>query len=163
VQVALKAARLACEARPQSAAAWQLRLQQEAAAKASKAGSSSSAAAAAGGVQLLDVIKLGLEQVPAAEAQELWQQVGHVVLVLISLMVCFACWALGSLCCILCKCTGAGAVAAGGQAVEHVCFGCLGTFRVPICITLREQGLEQVPAAEAQELWQQVGQMARVR
>ncbi|WIA28100.1 hypothetical protein OEZ86_010682 [Tetradesmus obliquus] len=73
-KVALRAARLACEAHPKAAAAWQLRLQQEATAKGSKAGSSSSSAAAAGSVQLLDVIKQGLGQVPAAEAEVLWLQ-----------------------------------------------------------------------------------------
>jgi hypothetical protein len=75
-QVALKAARLACEAHPRSAAAWQLRLQQEAAAKGSKASSSSSSGAAAGSVQLLAVVKQGLQQVPTAEAEQLWLQVG---------------------------------------------------------------------------------------
>jgi hypothetical protein len=74
-QVALKAARLACEAHPSSAAAWQLRLQQEAAAKGSKPGSSSSGAAAGPG-QLLAVIKQGLQHVPTAEAEQLWLQVG---------------------------------------------------------------------------------------
>ncbi|WIA08040.1 hypothetical protein OEZ85_007510 [Tetradesmus obliquus] len=73
-KVALRAARLACEAHPKAAAAWQLRLQQEAAAKGSKASSSSSSAAAAGSVQLLDVIKQGLGQVPAAKAEVLWLQ-----------------------------------------------------------------------------------------
>jgi hypothetical protein len=75
-QVALKAARLACEAHPSSAAAWQLRLQQEAAAQGSKYGSSSSSGAAAGSGQLLAVIKQGLQHVPTAEAEQLWLQVG---------------------------------------------------------------------------------------
>jgi hypothetical protein len=73
LQVALKAARLACQAHPTSAAAWQLRLQQEAAAKGgSKAGSSSSSCSDG---QLLAVVKQALEQVPAADAEGLWQQV----------------------------------------------------------------------------------------
>eukprot|EP00882_Tetradesmus_deserticola_P011582 GHRQ01012254.1.p1 GENE.GHRQ01012254.1~~GHRQ01012254.1.p1 ORF type:complete len:296 (+),score=166.05 GHRQ01012254.1:430-1317(+) len=69
LQVALKAARLACDAHPSSAAAWRLRLQQEAA--ASNHGSSSRAAAPG---QLLAVVKQGLQQVPTAEAEALWLQ-----------------------------------------------------------------------------------------
>ncbi len=72
VQVALRAARLACETNPTSAVAWNSRIALEAAAVAAatgaKAGSSSS--------NLLELIKQGLQQVPAAEAEQLWQQVG---------------------------------------------------------------------------------------
>lgn len=78
LQVALKAARLATDAHPRSAAAWQTRVELEASHVAAASTVSAPVGSSSGSQQqqqqLFVLVTQALKQVPAAEAEQIWQQ-----------------------------------------------------------------------------------------